>query len=251
MKKELLDMKTRSLAILIIIFILFFSIAPFQKVLLNILEENKEVIELYADRFGASSTISQLYDWNIFIFSQWFGKNFGQMIPIFAIILAFPLFSREVENGTMEFLLVRKSRNYVFYSKVFSSLIIGFSIVIIGSILPIIYSLFAGKDFLYEYALKYIIHGIIGVWLWNNITVFFSIIFNDQVKPILSSIGLLAITTALGFLKPLRWLNTYSYVLGGKILSEGKINWIYTESLFVIGGFILLASYYIFKNKEI
>jgi ABC-type transport system involved in multi-copper enzyme maturation permease subunit len=251
MKKELYNMKIRALAILIITLILFFSIAPFQNVFLNLLDENKAVIESYAKKFGASSMLSKLHDWNFYIFTQWFGKNFGQMIPIFAIILAFPLFSREVENGTMEFLLVRKSRDYVFYSKIFSSLIIGFSIIIIGSILPIIYSFFTGKDFFYDYALKYIIHGVIGFWLWNNITVFFSIILNDQVKPILSSVGLLAITTALGFLKPLKWLNTYSYILGGKILSEGKINWIYSESLFVIGGFILLASYYLFKNKEI
>ncbi|WP_129408433.1 ABC transporter permease [Marinitoga lauensis] len=251
MKKELYNMKIRALAILIITLILFFSIAPFQNVFLNLLDENKAVIESYAKKFGASAMLSKLHDWNFYIFTQWFGKNFGQMIPIFAIIFAFPLFSREVENGTMEFLLVRKSRDYVFYSKVFSSLIIGFSVVIIGSILPIIYSFFTGKDFFYEYALKYIIHGLIGFWFWNSVTVFFSIFFNDQVKPILSSVGLLAITTALGFLKPLKWLNTYSYILGGKILSEGKINWIYSESLFVIGGFILLAGYYLFKNKEI
>ncbi|KAF2955276.1 ABC transporter permease subunit [Marinitoga sp. 38H-ov] len=251
MKKELLDIKTRAISILIIILILFFSLAPFQKAILGILEENKEVIELYAEKFGALAVVSQLKDWNIYIFTQWFGKNFGQMIPIFAIILAFPLFSKEIENGTMEFLLVRKSRDYVFYSKVFSSLIVGFSLIIIGSILPIIYSFFVGKYFLNEYALKYIVHGLITVWFWNNITVFFSIIFNDQVKPILSSAGLLTITTALGFIKPLKWLNTYSYALGGKIFSEGKINLVYSGSLFVIGGFILLASYYVFKNKEI
>lgn len=251
MKKEFLDIKVRAIVIFIITFILFFSIAPFQNILLGVLEKNKAVIETYANKFGLNSMISRLHDWNFYIFTQWFGKNFGQMIPIFAIILAFPLFSREIENGTMEFLLVRKSRNYVFYSKVFSCLIVGFSLIIIGSILPILYSFFAGKDFLNEYALKYIVHGLITVWFWNNITIFFSIIFNDQVKPILSSAGLLAITTALGFLKPLKWLNTYSYSLGGKILSEGKINWVYSESLFVIGGFILLASYYSFKNKEI
>ena len=251
MKKELLNMKTRSFTILIIILVLFFSIAPFQKTLVGVLEENKEVIEVYAKKFNILTSITQLHDWNIFIFSQWFGKNFGQMIPIFAIVLAFPLFSREIENGTLEFLLVRKSRNYVFYSKVFSSLIIGFSLIVIGSLLPVLYSFLVGKDFFNDYALKYIIQGIVATWLWNNITVFFSILFNDQVKPLLSSFGLLVITTALGFLKPLKWLNTYNYVLGGKILSEGTIDWNYTMILFVIGGFTLLAGYYVFKNKEI
>ncbi|GAB6189594.1 ABC transporter permease subunit [Marinitoga arctica] len=248
MIKEFLDMKTRSFVILIIILILFFSLAPFQKTLIGVLEENKEVIEIYAKKFGFDGMISKLHEWNFFIFSQWFGKNFGQMIPIFAIILAFPLFSRETENGTIEFLLVRKSRDYIFYSKTFSSLFIGFLIIIIGSILPILYSFIAGKDFMYQYALKFMIHGLFAVWFWNNITVLFSTLFNDQVKPIISSLGLLAITTALGFLKNLKWLNTYAYILN---LNNGNINWEYSISLFVIGGFTILVSYYIFKYKEI
>lgn len=252
MKKELLDMKIRIIVLFVITIILFFSIAPFQKELLAVLEENKVVIETYADKFGINNIfLSQLREWNFYIFTQWFGKNFGQMLPIFAIILAFPLFSREFENGTMEYLLVRKSRDYVFYSKVFLSLIIGFSIVIIGSLLPMFYSFLTEKDFSNIYALKYMIHGIVTIWFWNNITVFFSILFNDQVKPILSSFGLLGITTVLGLLKPMKWLNTYNYTLGVKILSEGKINWSYSESLFLIGGFILLGSFYLFKNKEI
>ncbi|KLO22459.1 MULTISPECIES: ABC transporter permease subunit [unclassified Marinitoga] len=251
MKKEFYEMRVRFLILFIITIILFFSIAPFQKIYVNMIEENITVIKPYAEKFGIANMIENLNDWNYYIYTQWFGKNFGQMLPIFAIIAAFPLFSREFENGTMEYLMVRKSRDYIFLSKVYSGLVLLFLLIIFGSLLPVIYSNLFNKDFNSVIAYKFMIHGLFGVLFWYDITVFFSIFFNDQVKPILSSIGLLAITTALGFIKPLNFLNTYIYILGNNILKYGKIDWTYSIYLFVLGEIIASLAYYTFKNKEI
>ncbi|AEX85687.1 hypothetical protein Marpi_1284 [Marinitoga piezophila KA3] len=251
MKKELYEMKTRTIISIVILILLFFSIAPFQKFYVDMIKENMAAIKPYAEKFGFSNILDNLNDWNYYMYTQWFGKNFGQLIPIFAIIFAFPLFSREYENGTMEYLLVRKSRDYVFITKVYIGLTMFIIWITIGIVLPAAYSLISGKDLAYSLLFKYFIHMFFGGLFWYEITVLFSVIFNDQVKPILVSVGTLIITTAAGFIKPLSFLNTYPYILGSKIISEGKIDLLYTLSLFLIGETIVSIAYYQFRKKEI
>jgi hypothetical protein len=64
---------------------------------------------------------------------------------------------------------------------------------------------------------RYLLVEMITIYLWFSITVFFSVISSDQVKPLIASIALLAGTTVLGgFVRVLSALNTYSYVLKGE-----------------------------------
>ena len=247
MIKELYDMKVRSLAILIICLILFLTLAPLQGKLLGLMEEYKDVVKKYAGDFP----IEKLKDWNFYIYSQWFGKNLGQIIPIIGVLFAFPLFSREYENGTMEFLLVRKSRRYVFLSKVLTAIFVMTAELVFFSVLPIIYSMIAGKNFESIYSYQYMVHILFGGLFWFSTTLLFSTIFEDQVKPLLFSFGLIAITTVVGLMKHLRFLNTYRYILGSGIIEGKGIDVAYTVFMAISSFILILLSYLVFREKDI
>ena len=247
MIKELYDMKVRSLAILVVCLILFFTIAPLQGKVLELMEGYKDIVKKYVSNFP----IEKLKDWDFYIYSQWFGKNLGQLIPIIGVLFAFPLFSREYENGTMEYLLVRKSRRYVFFSKTFTAIFVMTGELILFSILPIIYSSIIGKNLETSYSYQYMVHILVGGFLWFSTTLLFSTIFNDQIKPLLLSFGLIATTTVLGLLKPLRFLNTYKYILGMDIMKGKGIDVFSTLCFLMISLLLIFFSYLYFKKKDI
>ncbi len=248
MRKEFNDLKVRFFGVLVVIFILFFLVAPLQKFTLSMLEGYTGNPQL--EKFLPGSMLNKLKEWNFYVNSQWYGKNFGQMIPIIGIIMAFPLFAREFENRTIEFLLVRKSRKEIFLNKVLTGFIALSVILIIAGLLPLVYSFLLRKDYIYETGLKFVFQSYFAGLLWYGIGIFFSVLFNDQVKPLLAGLGTLAITTVAGLLKPLKFLNTFSYALGTNIFQKNFIDFKYTicAIIFTIVSFIF--AYIIFNKKE-
>lgn len=252
MRKELYDLKVRLLGTLIVCIALFFIVAPFQRFSVSLLEDYEEIPKTskIMEKLIPQGFIERLKDWNFYINSQWFGKNFGQLVPIIGIILGFPLFARETEKGTIQFILVRRRRLWVFTTKSLAGLIALLIITAISTLLPSIYSLVAAKEYNHQVIPHFFIHTFFASVLWYSISVFFSVITDDQVKPLLASLGLLAATTVLGLLKPLKFLNTFSYALGTDVFRTGKANltltvWIATSSVV-----ILLSAMKFFENRE-
>ncbi len=252
LKKEFYDMRLRTFVILFLGIGLFFTLAPLQNITVEMLKQYSQAENLpkSLEKFFPKGIVENLSDWNFYIYSQWFGKNLGQMIPILAIIMAFPLFSRENENGTIEFLLARRSRKEIFLSKSLLASFVLFSQMIVFSLLPGIYSLVANKDLAYRYLPAFVVHTVVGAFFWFSVTLFLSVLSSDQVKPILISFGLLAATTVAGMIKPLRFLNTYSYVLGSEIFQSGKMNLPYTSGLLCITVVLFVISYFTFLKRE-
>jgi len=249
MKKEFYDMRVRIIGVTITLLVLFFVLAPFQKFTVSMLEGYSGNPQL--EKFLPGSMLNRLKEWNFYINSQWFGKNFGQMIPIIGIIMAFPLFSREIENGTMAFLLVRRNRKLVFRDKFLTGLISLVLILVLASLLPIIYSFLFNKDYRYITGIKFLVHSLFAGLLWYSITLLYSVVFDDQVKPLLAGLGTLAITTVAGIIKPLRILNTYAYALGNTIFQKNSIDLKYTIGVIIVSLLIFIVAYRIFLKKEI
>jgi len=244
--KEFLDMRYRFFSVIILLLILFFSVMPFQE---QTIEFSKSAEGIYNNMIPEGYG-KLLEDWNFFIHSQWFGKNFGQMIPISAIFMLFPLFSSEVEKNTIQFLLVRKSRDKVFKIKVLS--VISFFIIFIFmmSILPFLYSLITGQNYDIILTFKYMITDIIGGFLWLGLGIFFSVLFSDQIKALVSGLAIFALSTALGMTFNISYLNPYEYLLGSNIIFGGNIDWFYSLTAILIGTCFIFVSHIIFTKKD-
>ncbi len=252
LKKEFYDLRLRSFVILAIGVGLFFVLAPFQEITVEMLKQYSEAQNMpkFLEKFIPKTFVENLNDWNFYIFSQWFGKNLGQIVPIIAIIMAFPLFARESENRTIEFLVTRRSRNEVFFSKSLLGLSILLIQMTIFSLLPAVYSLFVKESLNYDQLWGFSVHTLVGATFWFTVSLLFSVLSNDQVKPILMSIGLLAISTALGVVKALRFFNTYAYVLGSKVFQTGGVDLRYTTGLLILSTVLFFLSYDLFLRKE-
>ncbi len=249
MRKEFYDMKVRFIGVLIVTTTLFFVVAPFQKFTISMLEGYSGNPQI--EKFLPGAMLNKLKEWDFYINSQWYGKNFGQMVGIIGIIMAFPLFAREFENETIMFLLVRKPRKWIYFNKLFTGAVATSIVMLVGSILPAIYSAFAGKEYNYPVVPKFMVQSIFGVLLWYCVGVFFSVLFNDQVKPLLASLGLLALTTTAGLIKALRFLNTFSYQLGVSIFEKDSVDFWYTLGIIVVCVVITWIGYLVFERKEV
>ncbi len=234
-------MRVRFLLTLIVMVAIFLSISIPREWIIQMLIEKAPVVEKYT----GEGFIEKLKDWSFYVYSQWFGKNLGQLVPIIGIIFSFPLFSREIENGTIQFLVSRRGRWHVFSRKIAVSISLLLLTIGILCILPILYSWLAGLDFEASHVGTLTLHALIGAILWYSVALFFSVVFSDQVKPLISSLALLALTTALGFLRPLSFLNTYSYIMSA--------SWnVMTGASYAILSLILVAlSWFVFKERDL
>lgn len=248
MKKEFYDMKVRFFGVLIIMAVLFFLVAPFQRFTVSILDEHSN--DPLLKKFLPKETIQRLSEWNFYINTQWFGKNFGQLIPIIGIIIGFPLFAREAENETIQFLLVRLSRKSIFINKFFTGLFSTIILLFFSGIIPIIFSVAVNKDYNYIFALKFTTQAIFAGILWYTIALFYSVLFNDQVKPLLAGLGTLAITTVAGLLRPLKFFNTFNYSLGISIFERNSIDTKYTVWIIIVSAVLTFLAYSVFTKKE-
>lgn len=251
-KKEFYDLRLRTFVILAIGVASFFVLAPFQDFAVEMLKQYTQVENMpkFLERLLPKQFIEKLSDWNFYIYSQWFGKNFGQIVPIVAIIIAFPLFARETENGTIEFLLARRSRKKIFFSKSTVGILAVAFLMAALSILPAVYSPLAGQALNYELLIAFSVHTVVGAVFWYVVTMFFSVISKDQVTPLLISVSLLAITTAMGMIRFARFLNTYAYVMGSKIFQTGRLDIKYTIGLLIASMVIFFLSYTLFLKRE-
>ncbi|MFN3691521.1 MAG: ABC transporter permease subunit [Fervidobacterium sp.] len=248
MRKEFYDMRVRFFGTFLVVILLFFLIAPFQKFTVSILGEHSN--DPILQKFLPNSFLQKLGEWNFYINTQWFGKNFGQMVPIIGIIIGFPLFAKEIENETIQYLLVRLSRRRIFLNKFLTGLMITILLIFLSSILPIIFSFVTNKNYNAVIGLKFTVHSIFAGILWYSIAMFYSIISDDSVKPLLISLCTLAITTVAGLLKPLKFLNTFTYSLGLYVFQRNIIDLKYTLSVIIIVVLLTLLAQYIFVRRE-
>ena len=122
MKKEFAHMKVRFIVLAVILAVLFVVSFPLGDFLIGVAENALSQSQI-SGLEGLQEVLGKIReDFNFNAYSQWFGKNLGQLVPIFSIIIGFPIFSREVERKTIYFLLTKQRRRRVFRVKYFLGL---------------------------------------------------------------------------------------------------------------------------------
>ena len=211
--------------------------APFLNQLLDMETLNQQLLELFNNI-------------DFYVWSQWFGKNLYQLILLAIIILTFPLFARETEQNTNYFLLSNRTRKQIFLSKILASFFSIFLIIAAGSILPVVIALFHDFNFSLEQALMYGLQLSISSLFLYSVVVFFSIIFNDVIKPVIASVIVFVALGLMGKISGMLYLNIYRYMTGVDIFFTSSIQTTAMIVIFILALFILMGSWHIFKNKD-
>ncbi|PLV59462.1 ABC transporter permease subunit [Thermotoga sp. KOL6] len=244
--KEFRDMRVRFLALFFVLLGTFMLLLIMKDYTQNLSDLIKTIPNDFLKKLGVTNEfIQRLSEWNFYILSQWYGKNLGQFIPILAIIMAFPVFAREIENETIELLLTRIQRRTLFGIKFLIPFLASILELAVLALLPIPVSWIIGEHLDSCSVFQYFLVEMVGLTLWFSVTIFFSMIFSDQIKPLIVSIAILSGTTVIGgFIKSLYFLNTYSYIL------EGSLNIRLTAGYILASVTFIFLSYKTFMKRD-
>jgi len=257
--KTMMEMKFR-----IIIFALFFVLMlvvlivtrPFIDEIFSQMNLDSEQMENLPDFFknilAETAQISKMMeDDQYFLLSQWYSKNFGQFLPLFVLIMTFTIFAREMDKGTIYFLLAKKNRQAIFWGKTLTGYFVVIGITIIFSFIAPIAMMLSGYSVTFSPQLfALIVQQLIGVSFFYSLFLLFSVLFNDQIKPILAGIIIIVGMPFLSMFESIKWLNPYPYILGTQVINKGTFDGIYSLALLVITTSITWAGLAIFKRKE-
>ncbi|MFP4461468.1 MAG: ABC transporter permease subunit [Thermotogota bacterium] len=215
-------------------------------------EQLKDLPEFFKNMLAETAQISKmLEDDQFFLLSQWYSKNFGQFLPLFALIMTFTIFSREADKGTIYFLLAKKNRSALFWGKTLTGYFVVITMVLLFSFLAPIAMMLSGYAVTFTPELfAIIIQQVIGVTFFYALFILFSILFNDQIKPVLAGIIVIVGLPFLSMFESLKWLNPYPYILGTQVISKGTFDGIYSLSLVITTAVITYLGLELFKKKE-
>ncbi len=184
-------------------------------------------------------------------FSQWFGKSYIQLVAIFAIILSSSSFSKEFSKKTIYLIASRMTRWQVYISK--NSIgWIAFSIIVIsGGIGYLIAAQLAGYHLQPSQVLSWTFTSTIGGLLLYQIGMYLSLLFKDQMKPLVVGIAIYIGLYITSFVREIKFLNVFSYMAQDEVLFGKGVNIFSTFVALGIFAVIFVCGYFQFKFKDL
>jgi ABC-type transport system involved in multi-copper enzyme maturation permease subunit len=215
-------------------------------------EEMQQIPDFLKELVSSSMrTENQYKDDQFFLISQWFGKNFGQFSPFLALIIAFPLFARETEKKTIYLLIARRSRAEVFFGKVFSAYSILLILLFSFSLLAPVVMMLSGYKIAFNAELtQVIVQQIVSASFFYFLFVLFSVLFSDQIKPVILGIVLIFAMPFTSMIPFIEWMNLFPYTLGHNILLGNGFDWLKSLVLMLLILVLFFFSKSLFEKKE-
>ncbi|HQQ64515.1 MAG: ABC transporter permease [Thermotogaceae bacterium] len=254
-RKEMMDIRWRVLVFFVVFgFLLVGTIAlrPFIGELLG--ASSKELAQLpdfLKNIVGDLTVLNRMEaDDEFYLLSQWQGKNMGQFLPLCVLLLVFPLFSREEEKKTLYFLLARFSRQEIYWKKILASFSAVFALLFVFTIAAPASMNLAGYNVGFQYSFLILLQQVLASWFFFGFFVFLSVVFRDQIKPVLWGILFALALPMASLYPPLSWMNPYPYLLGTSVLQTGRIDGVYSMGMIVFGTALIVAASIIFEKKE-
>lgn len=251
--KELNDVKMRSIVILLLLLVslaVTIALRPYTETMFSqMISEFEKLPKFMKKIIGSPEQLTRLKDDEYYLISQWHGKNLGQFLPLLSLLIAFPIFAKENEKKTIYFLLARKKRKFVFWVKFLTGLFV--LLIMTGglSTMGFVLMKILGHSVSLAHLLPCLISEMVGVTFFFSLFLLFSIISNDQVKPVIAGIVILIGLPLLSLIKSVSFLNPYPYILCVNVLDKG-IDWPYTIVLASVSLLLIVSDYLVFKNRE-
>ncbi len=256
--KEVNDLKTRFLALFLLIGISGYFIIVYYDFFISLMNINtiKDALEISPlSRYMDTGAIMQqlallLNNIDFYVWSQWFGKNLYQMIILSTILLAFSSFAREAEQNTMSFLLSNFTRRQIFTSKILAGGILLMLLVTEGCFLPLMLAPGSGYSFTVVKACSYLLQMVSAAMFLYAAVILFSVLSKDVIKPIIAAIILLMVLALPRLIKFLSSLYVYRYLSGYDIFVGNGVHYISVLLFILITAALFTLSWQIYKKKD-
>ena len=184
-------------------------------------------------------------------FTQWFGKSYVQLVALFALLLSFSSFSKEFSKKTIYILAGRMSRWEIYLSKNLSGWLAFAVISVSGGIGYFIVAQVAGYHLLLSQTLAWTFTATVGGLLLYQIGMYLSLLFKDQMKPLLLGITVYVGLYMASLLKATDFLNVFGYMAQSGVLYGKGVNVLSTFVVIAVFFGIFIGGYFQFKYKDL
>jgi ABC-2 type transport system permease protein len=184
-------------------------------------------------------------------FSQWFGKSYVQLVALFAILLSFSSFSKEFSKKTIYILSGRMTRWEIYLSKNLSGWLAFVVISVSGGIGYFIAAQAAGYPFSLSQTFVWTFTTTVGGLLLYQIGMYLSLLFKEQMKPLLLGIVVYVGLYITGLVKATDFLNVFGYMAQSGVLYGKGVNVLSTFVVIAIFFGIFIGGYFQFKYKDL
>lgn len=162
---------------------------------------------------------AMLGDYRLYIWSQWFGKNLYQFGSIMAIVFGAGLISSEVSRKTIQFLLSKPVRRQdVFAAKYIVNYLALALVIIISTIMLYITVIVTGHKYPVSDLAQNLITALAGLAVIFSVSVFFSTLFDQSLKPAVFSMLAALLLAVPGFFPAIQKYSVYYHMSGFDIV---------------------------------
>jgi len=253
--KEIYQMRFRIIVFVLVFIALAFMMMAFKPMFDELMEVYSQASASNSNEFieslKAISTAPEKINENTwFLATQWYGKNYGQFIPLLALIMSLPLICRETENKTIYILLSKFKRKDIIITKYLSGLVGMITVIFLANISgPIVMKLFGYNvnAFTGMYALA---PEIIGSTFIFSVFFMISVICNEILKPMIIGIVIVVILPLSTAFINSSIFDIFTYMTGIKYLLNTDSQLAYSSVLIILSVILFYLSLKFFERKE-
>ncbi len=201
---------------------------------------------------GLASEMSRIIkDFSYYSYSQWFGKTYMQMAALIAVVLSFPLFSKEREKQTIYLLIGRMTRWEIYSSKVLTGYIASLITIFGGGIAYLLAAAIMGYSLPSSMAFAWMFRAMVGTLLLYQIGAYTSLLFKSQVKPFLLDIAIYVGLGVTPLFKQTKFLDLFGYMGGKEVLKNPTVGIVPTIVVLSVCAVIFTLGYLQFRRMDI
>ncbi|RQD76486.1 MAG: hypothetical protein D5R97_04360 [Candidatus Syntrophonatronum acetioxidans] len=211
----------------------------------------KELFALVPEIPGLDNLEMFLENYNLYVWSQWQGKNLYQIGTILAVVMGMNLIAGEKVANTLEFLLAKPlSRGALYFTK-FAAGSFSLALIVLGST-AVLYlaSLVMGYELMWGQFLVATLITLLGLIFVFLLTLLISTVLDEPVKAGLLSALILLLLALPGWFQQTYRLSVFYHMAGGEYILEGVFPFIPLFVIILISTGVFFAGLKLFERKE-
>lgn len=189
--------------------------------------------------------------WNSYLFGSWISKTLYQIMTVYIIVAASPLFAGEESKGTLEFLWAKPiSTLSIVSAKYFSSILAIILISIVSTFILFPASMIMGEAFNASLFALGLLQSIPGYILLYSIAFMISALFKDSIKAMVASAVIFGIISFPAYLPDFRHLSIFRFLQAFNLLEQESFLWFPVVVLLALSAILFVITYNIVNTKE-
>lgn len=213
-----------------------------------------EILEVLPGPLGGAIYQEMHYylsDYDVYLWSQWNGKNLTQIAGIIALLLGATAIASETSKGTLEYLLSKPvTKAQILTSKIMVGLVYLLLIVLIPSLTMILASVIIGKTDFGVLVTLGLIPVFFGMVVYYFVGLLFSIFTDDSIKAFAFAAGVVILNSLLAFTKSTQKFSLSYHTKGVDYVVNGSFPYLSMFILIGLSAILAFICYQGFLKKE-